>query len=139
VLILCQIVALQCLWYAAMGAALVGSHVVYGLPLTLDHLFSLERPLSARTDIGSQSLMVLAISAVAGAALLRSVVEKSRKCLDFSVTLFFIHMAASVAYSRSAVPTATWCLAHAGALVLMVVLGEFLCSRNELREIPLVA
>lgn len=138
VLIIFQIVSLQCLWYFGMGVSIFGSHMLSGLPLNLDQMFSLERPLTARTELGSQSLVVLAMASVIGAFLLRNVVEKSRKCLDFSVTCFFIHMAISVAYSASVVPHAIWWIVHGLALLFMVVLGEYLCSRHELREIPLV-
>jgi len=138
VLIFLQIVSLQCLWYAAMGFVVVLTHVVSGLSLSLDQFFSLERALTLSTERGSQGLVVLFAATVMGSFLLRSVVEKSRKCLDFSVTCFFIHMAISVYYSKSVVPPAAWCLCHGPAMVIMVVLGEYLCSRNELRDIPLV-
>ena len=75
--------------------------------------------------------------AVAGARLLVLVVEKARKCLDFAGTLYGAHFAIVMLYSGFAVPRWTWWLCHGAALVLMVVLGEYLCSRRELQEIPL--
>ena len=46
------------------------------------------------------------------------------------------HLLLSLCYSRS-FPRWTWWLCHGCALVVAVVCGEFLCARNELKEIPL--
>lgn len=78
------------------------------------------------------------LSSITGAALLALIVEKSKKCLDFSVTLFLIHLVTCSFYDG--IPsTWDWWIVHVLGMIIMVVLGEFLCSRRELTEIPLLA
>ena len=61
----------------------------------------------------------------------------AKKCLDFSVTLFFIHLLACTAYEKFPASW-DWWIINLAATILMIVLGEFLCSRRELMEIPLL-
>jgi hypothetical protein len=72
-----------------------------------------------------------------GAALLAVIVEKSKKCLDFSVTLFLINLTCCTFYGG--IPaTWDWWILHVLGTIVMIVLGEYLCSRRELSEIPLL-
>jgi protein SYS1 len=69
--------------------------------------------------------------------LLAMIVEKSKKCLDFGVTLFIIHFVACWMYNG--LPTVLdWWVVHVFAMIVMVLLGEYLCSRKELDDIPLL-
>ena len=69
--------------------------------------------------------------------LLTIIVEKSKMCLDFSVTYFLIHLLISSFYYR--VPaTADWWIVHVFAMIVMVLVGEYLCSLRELSDIPLL-
>jgi hypothetical protein len=77
------------------------------------------------------------VSSLVGAVLLVLIVEKSKKCLDFGVTLFFIHFVACCLYNG--VPgTYSWYIIHIVATILMIFLGEYLCSVREMNEIPLL-
>ncbi|KAJ1460587.1 integral membrane protein S linking to the trans Golgi network-domain-containing protein [Pelagophyceae sp. CCMP2097] len=139
VLIVLQMISLQCLFYAGTGAMLATAHVLFGTSLSLDAIFSTcLKPRWAVTGSHVDVGVVLA-SGVVGAALLGSVVEKSRKCLDFSLTLYAVHATACLAYSSFNAPTGVWWITHICALIVMIVLGEYVCSRRELRDIPLVA
>lgn len=65
------------------------------------------------------------------------IVEKSKKCLDFGVTLFVIHLALSTLYAG--IPTVMdWWIVHIGGMIVMVLLGEYLCSLKEMEDIPLL-
>lgn len=69
--------------------------------------------------------------------LLVVVVEKSKKCLDFSLTLFFTHLLLCFMYDGF--PTSLeWWVVNVTAIIVMVLCGEYLCSRAELDEIPLL-
>jgi hypothetical protein len=72
------------------------------------------------------------------AVLLVVIVEKSKKCLDFSVTLFFVHLVFSTMYNHGIPKAIEWWLVHVAGTILMVVLGEYLCSRREMEDIPLL-
>jgi len=69
--------------------------------------------------------------------LLAVIVEKSKKCLDFSVTLFTLHLLLCTLYDGFPSSWDWWILNILG-LIIMVLLGEYFCSRLELREIPLL-
>jgi protein SYS1 len=69
--------------------------------------------------------------------LLALIVEKSKKCLDFTVTLFILHLLISIWYGGFP-RRMEWWIVHIAATITMIVLGEFLCSRRELDEIPLL-
>lgn len=138
VLIVSQMVALQCLYYAALGGYFTVMHVMYGFPLSLERVFGTTQKLDLRSSAHALELSGVLAAGVFGAVALTVVVERARKCLDFSVTLYGAHAVLCLGYSGLAAPRATWWLAHGSALVVMVVLGEYLCSRRELREIPLV-
>jgi protein SYS1 len=69
--------------------------------------------------------------------LLAIIVEKSKKCLDFSVTLFLLHLLLCTVYDG--LPAVLdWWIVHVLATIIMVVLGEYVCSRRELDDIPLL-
>jgi len=69
--------------------------------------------------------------------LLALIVEKSKKCLDFSVTLFLIHIILSSMYGGFP-STWDWWIIHILGMIMMVVLGEYFCSKRELSDIPLL-
>ena len=82
--------------------------------------------------------MVFAIwvTSVAVAALLAFTVERAKKCLDFGVTVFILHLLATTIVN--AVPrTATWWAVYGSATAAAVVLGEVLCMRVETQDIKI--
>jgi protein SYS1 len=69
--------------------------------------------------------------------LLAVIVEKSKKCLDFGVTLFLLHLAITTLYGG--LPNVLdWWVVHVLGTIQMVLVGEYLCSRRELDDIPLL-
>ncbi len=70
--------------------------------------------------------------------LLALIVEKSKKCLDFSVTLFVIHVVLCSIYSRGFPSSWDWWIINVMGMITMVVLGEYFCSKRELSDIPLL-
>jgi hypothetical protein len=65
------------------------------------------------------------------------VVEKSRKCLDFGATVYLYHLLFCSLFDGCP-STWDWWIVHVVCLVVMVVLGEYLCSRREMQDIPLI-
>ena len=135
-LICLQILCLQCLYYAMLGVWFIGGHIVFGITLHLDRFFDTHTMLDVQSMSAAFELAGVLGAGMGAAYLLAVVVEKARKCLDFAVTLYGTHLLLSLCYSRS-FPRWTWWLCHGSALVVAVVCGEFLCARNELKEIPL--
>ena len=69
--------------------------------------------------------------------LLAIIVEKSKKCLDFSVTLFLLHIIVCSIYGGFPA-TWDWWIIHILGMIMMVLFGEYFCSKRELSDIPLL-
>ena len=63
-------------------------------------------------------------------------VERAKKCLDFSATLYIIHIFICIIYGGWP-SSITWWVVNVTGLAVMALLGEYLCIRRELREIPI--
>lgn len=70
------------------------------------------------------------------AILLALIIERAKKCVDFTSTLFIIHTIACWSYKEFPQSWSWWSV-HLVAAVNMAVLGEYLCSRRELQDIPI--
>jgi hypothetical protein len=86
---------------------------------------------------GWADTMAVLLSAPVGSVLMAVIVEKSKKCLDFSATLFMIHFILCTFYNGFPA-TWDWYIVHVFGTIVMVLLGEYICSRRELDEIPLL-
>mmetsp|Transcript_30569 Transcript_30569/g.46304 ORF Transcript_30569/g.46304 Transcript_30569/m.46304 type:complete len:181 (-) Transcript_30569:104-646(-) len=135
-LISSQIVALQCFHYLILGLIFQLDHYVFGTSVTIDRIFT-DAYLSVWSWIGWIDSSAILISYLFGAVLLAIIVEKSKKCLDFSVTLFLIHLFSCVWYAG--MPSQLdWWIVHILGTIVMILLGEYLCSLKELSDIPLL-
>ena len=65
------------------------------------------------------------------------VVGKAKKCTDFSCTIYLYHVLFSAIYSRLKMGSLTWWLTMVGCGFMTSFIGEFLCMRKELQEIPI--
>ena len=72
------------------------------------------------------------------AAYLSFVVERAKKCLDFTLTLYLIHLACCCAY-RGWPRSPEWWALNLTSAAVMAALGEWLCLRKEMREIPITS
>ena len=65
-------------------------------------------------------------------------VKRTKACLDFTVTTYFLHMIICWAYNGYLPNTVSWWILTAAAITIMCVTGEFLCLKSELEDIPLL-
>lgn len=63
-------------------------------------------------------------------------VERAKKCLDFSVTLYVIHLLICIMYGGWP-SSITWWIVNCTGIAVMALFGEYLCIRRELQEIPI--
>nr|DAD26969.1 TPA_asm: hypothetical protein HUJ06_028437 [Nelumbo nucifera] len=63
-------------------------------------------------------------------------IERAKKCLDFSATIYIIHLFMCIVYGGWP-SSITWWVVNGTGLAVMALLGEWLCIRRELREIPI--
>ncbi|KAF8067111.1 sys1 [Scenedesmus sp. PABB004] len=136
VLITAQIVAVQCLFYVSLGllqAVMLGPTLGY---ITVDFLFDWGHVHFA-TRLGWLNWLAHVLNAVAAAAVLAWIVERAKKCLDFAATAYIWHTLFVWGYSGKWPASAAWWSATGLGFVIMVLLGEWLCVRRELQDIPL--
>ncbi|XP_077212258.1 uncharacterized protein LOC143858777 isoform X2 [Tasmannia lanceolata] len=133
-LIIAQIVCLQCLYYLTLGlflSILVGFRVSR---MSLIYFFDYSA-LNASTITGRCTISSCLLSSVAGAGYMLYLIERSIKCLDFSATLYTIHLFICILYGGWP-SSVTWWVVNGTGFAVTVLLGERLCRNHELREIP---
>ena len=60
------------------------------------------------------------------------VVERAKKCLDFTATTHLIHLCCTVMYDGFP-GSWEWWVVNCVSVVVMALLGEFLCMRREMQ------
>lgn len=112
--------------------------LLYGNTVTIDRIFT-SKHLNIWTGEGRIDAMTLLLSSIIGSFLLAIIVEKSKKCLDFTCTLLFVHVVICGMYDGvSTLHSFDFWIVNLLGMVTMVLLGEYLCSRKELMDIPLL-
>ncbi|KAE8899690.1 hypothetical protein PF005_g6198 [Phytophthora fragariae] len=132
-LILLQMLCMQCSHYVAQGLTL---GICHGAHVTLDQFFAYHTQ-TIMTVQGLKNCFAVVAAGVVSAVCLAIFVERAKKCLDFGVTLYFIDFLVQCFYSEFP-KMWDWWLVHLVAASVTIVLGEYLCSRRELEEIPMV-
>jgi len=134
-LIVSQIICLQCLYYMSLGffmSFLVGTRVPW---VSLIYLFDYST-LTITTFTGFCVAVSFLFSSLTGAGILLYLIERAKKCLDFSATLYIIHLFICILYGGWPY-SITWWVVNGTSLALMALLGEWLCVKRESRDIPL--
>lgn len=137
-LIVGQIVTMQALLYISLGAWLLLLNGLIGRPATavgLEHVFS-AGALELSYPGSSVSLAAFFFNAIAGGGFLMLVVERAKKCLDFAATAHILHLLGCAMYDGFPESWEWWVVTLA-SLIVMALLGEYLCMRREMRDIPL--
>ena len=99
--------------------------------MSLDTVFSVESNM-----FGVESLVVaIFIIPVTGALFLTFVVERSKKCADFTITFYVIHVLLCMLYSQEMPRGYGFWLTMFISACCMSVAGEHLCMRLETQDI----
>lgn len=136
-LIVSQIVTLQCVFYSTLGLVIAACLSLGGYTPSLDLLFDT----TSIHYIGQTNRLVLiahVINSLFGALALWYIIQRAKQCLDFTCTLHLIHFFICWIYSRHFPTYLVWWLVQTSCIVLMVVVGEYLCFRSDMKDIPLV-
>lgn len=134
-LIVAQIVCIQCIYYLTLAIfleILVGTRVSR---MSLVYFFDYAT-VTASTVTGWCVIASFLLSSLAGAGVLPYVIERAKKCLDFSATLYIIHIFICIVYGGWPSST-TWWIVNITGFAVMALFGEYLCIKRELREIPI--
>ena len=136
-LIILQIISVQCFFYLGMGTLSGISNVVFDVPVSMDHFFT-DKFVHFNSWMGMVEVTNYILCSIIGAYLLTFVVEKSKKCVDFTFTTYFLHIVFCYMYSK--LPSAwEWWTTVIIAGITMASLGEYWCATVEMRDIPAVA
>lgn len=136
VLISAQILTIQCLFYLTLGLALwilVGPYVSGHLVLEAFFGSSL---LGVHNFVGWMAILATILNSLPVSLTILFVVERAKKCLDFSATVYILHLITAwicVGFPRAV----TWWVTNGLAFVFTALLSEWLCLRRELRDIPI--
>ncbi|PSR96849.1 hypothetical protein CEY00_Acc26903, partial [Actinidia chinensis var. chinensis] len=133
--IVAQIVCIQCLYYVTLGifmAVLVGTRVSR---MSLVYFFDYAT-VTASTVTGGCVIASFVLSSLVGAAYMLYLIERANKCLDFSATLYIIHLFICITYGGWP-SSITWWIVNGTGVAVMALIGKYLCIRRELREIPI--
>ncbi|GMH94397.1 hypothetical protein TrVE_jg4897 [Triparma verrucosa] len=131
-LIVLQIIALQCYHYIVLSFLYILSHLLTATPLTLTLLFA---PLSMTSVTSWMSGLTHVLGYLGTSTGLVLVIEKSKKCLDFAVTVFLVHFCFCCIHSGFP-NTWEWWVFNVFGVICCVCLGEYMCSWREMKEIP---
>ena len=134
-LIIGQIVVLQTLFYLLEGLFMFIFYILFGSNMTLNSIFYFKNITFSNT-MGWGNVFIMFVSTGFVAYSLIHVVERAKKCLDFSFTLFFWHFCFCWAYGGFP-DTAEWWVVNVMCCILMTVTGEQLCMREEQKDIQI--
>ncbi|XP_010539497.1 PREDICTED: protein SYS1 homolog [Tarenaya hassleriana] len=133
-LIVAQIVCLQCSYYLTLGIFMMVFLGVWVPRLSLVYFFDYAT-LTLSTVSGLCAIASFFLSSLAGAVYMVFLVERARKCLDFSATLYIIHLLLCIMYGGWP-SSITWWAVNGTGLGVTALLAEYLCFKREQREIP---
>ena len=84
-------------------------------------------------------IITVFVAAICTAYVFVVIVEKSKQCLDFAITLFVCHLILVWMYNQKFPTHIEWYIVHIIATITMILLAEHLCVKRELDDIPLLA
>ncbi|KAF7492688.1 Protein SYS1 -like protein [Sarcoptes scabiei] len=137
VLISSQIVAIQCCFYSGLGLVLFILSHLFGFRITLDLIFN-HQIVSFVNLLGIGVTLSFLITSSLSSITLYFIVHRAKKCLDFSLTLFLIHCLIVWFYMGQFPFSFSWWLLIIVSITLMCCLGEYVCLKSELKDIPLL-
>jgi hypothetical protein len=107
------------------------------LQLSVDLIFSPQYlKLDGSSPHSAALLAVNLLSSVATACLLMpNIVGKSKKVLDHTASLYLLHFIITMFYSGGSTD-AEYCIVNLLGAIVCTCLGEWVCSKSELGEIP---
>mmetsp|Transcript_21333 Transcript_21333/g.44419 ORF Transcript_21333/g.44419 Transcript_21333/m.44419 type:complete len:157 (-) Transcript_21333:19-489(-) len=134
-LIISQIVALQCYHYFTLCLLYQFLSIFSSSSPTLVSILG-SRNLTFNSVQGIADCLVNVAGYAMNTIGLYLVVKKSAKCLDFTITLLVMHLLCTVVYTREFPRSWEWWIVNVVGGLVMVLGGEWVCSRAELRDIP---
>ncbi|CAJ0963958.1 unnamed protein product, partial [Mesorhabditis belari] len=127
-LLFSQMIALQSVFYSAHSIFMM-AYSFTGYQPSVSHIFTIQ-PLRFMSFI-----QLMASTSVAVA--ISFLVQRTRQCLDFACTVHLFHLILVCIVNASFPTSLLWWLLQIISVTICTVLGEYLCTRIESREIKL--
>ncbi|KAG8188885.1 hypothetical protein JTE90_014945 [Oedothorax gibbosus] len=135
-LIISQIVTIQAIFYVSLGVWIFLTDIISGHGQSLDQIF-LHKIISVKDLQGRCLAGSFILNSLCCSLSLWYFVQRTKLCLDYSVTTHVLHLLGCWAYSGHFPSSLTWWLLNVVCVTITCVCGEFLCMRTEMRAIPL--
>ncbi|EDO40540.1 predicted protein [Nematostella vectensis] len=137
VLIISQIIAIQCTFYISLGVWVLIVDYWSGSIHSLDQFFAYKE-LDISSLKGKLLMIAFCLNSLTGAMALWFIVKRAKQCLDFTTTAHIVHLVFCCIYAGFPFSW-TWWLLNIICLALMAVIGEFVCMKTELKAIKVSA
>ena len=132
-LIISQMIAMQSIFYFGIGTIMYLLAFFHFEEISLDRIF-----ISKRSEmLDTVTLFAYISNCIITAVGLWYVVQRSKQCLDFTVTIHFWHFIFTFCYVGFPTLASWWGLTLVSC-ILTTFVGEYLCRYTELEEIPIV-
>ncbi|XP_070497916.1 protein SYS1 homolog [Chironomus tepperi] len=135
ILLISQIVAQQSFMYFTLTSLLVIGLNFLEINLSLSAIFDF-RQINVTDTEGILIISCFITNSLFGAIFLWYFVKRRKMCLDFCCTYHFVHFIVCYFYEFE-LPSLSFWLLNSTCLVIMCVTSEYLCMREEMKEIPL--
>ena len=130
-----QIILLQSSFYLVYCTILYLFHLTLQLPLHCALLLSAK---SLTVPAQWTGTIILLLTSCSVPFLIQRIIMRTKLCLDFTFTLFFLHIVITILYDGFVVPTSIYFWSVYGSLlVIITIISERLCMQMELSDIPL--
>ena len=125
---------MQVLYYGSHSLALLALGLIFGVEANVNDLLSWK---SIRFSSPHNWMAVLAAACAAAASgyWISIVVERVKKVVDFTSTLYLLHLATAAVYDLSFPTSWEWWLVTVLCMVGTAWLGDTLCIENEMQDI----
>jgi hypothetical protein len=135
-LVLLQILCVESLFYLTFVASTVFVKILFGFRFGLYQFFDFKQFSLVEDSSKTTLCIMLWLNLALLAVFLPKIIERTRKCLDFVLTLSLLHLLFSTLYIGFPTTLSWWLVWTVGATIC-VLLGEYLCMQEEQREIHL--
>nr|CAG4640432.1 EOG090X0FH3 [Daphnia pulex]SVE85184.1 EOG090X0FH3 [Daphnia pulex] len=130
-------IPMQCIMYVSLGLwIIVLLNFIAGHPVSIDYIFKYQE-VNVKDVSGRLVVACFLLNSLISATSLWAIVQRTKLCLDFSSTAFFLHLVASLIYNSGWPYSASWWVLQFSCVTITCVLAEFLCMRSEMKSIPL--
>jgi len=134
ILIIFQIVSLQCSWYLSLGTTLFLFHWFFSSSLSLDSILDGDC-ITMFSSSGWTIILALLLTAPISSYLILIIVGRFKKCLDHTCTLYGIHYLLCILWSG--IPSSwQYYLIILITATITDVIAEYLCIQEEMKWIP---